>query len=76
MYKQAKNTESCFSSLPMLRNFLCNIYQARNYDDAVSLIDQALNEGDVNALIKIATESDPNNENKFSHLDMTRAIVT
>ena len=47
---------------PMLRTFLRNIYQARNYDDAVSLIDQALSEGDVDALIKIATESDPNNE--------------
>ena len=46
----------------MLRTFLRNIYQARNYDDAVSLIDQALSEGDVDALIKIATESDPNNE--------------
>ena len=47
---------------PMLPTFLRNIYQARNYDDAVSLIDQALSEGDVDALIKIATESDPNNE--------------
>ena len=47
---------------PMLRTFLRNIYQARNYDDAVSLIDQALSEGDVDALIKIATESDQNNE--------------
>uniref|UniRef100_A0A1X7UW10 Uncharacterized protein n=1 Tax=Amphimedon queenslandica TaxID=400682 RepID=A0A1X7UW10_AMPQE len=47
---------------PMLRTFLRNIYQAINYDVAVSLIDQALSEGDVDALIKIATESDPNNE--------------
>ena len=60
MYKQAKNTESCY---PMLRTFLHNIYQARNYDDAVSLIDQALSEGDVDALIiKLQTESDANNE--------------
>ena len=47
---------------PMLHTFLRNIYHARNYDDAVSLIDEALSEGDVDALIKIATESDPNNE--------------
>uniref|UniRef100_A0A1X7VB96 Uncharacterized protein n=1 Tax=Amphimedon queenslandica TaxID=400682 RepID=A0A1X7VB96_AMPQE len=47
---------------PMLCTFLRNIYQAINYDDAVSVIDQALSEGDVDALIKIATESDPSNE--------------
>uniref|UniRef100_A0A1X7TPG9 USP domain-containing protein n=1 Tax=Amphimedon queenslandica TaxID=400682 RepID=A0A1X7TPG9_AMPQE len=47
---------------PMLRTFLRNIYQAMNCDDAVSPIDQALIEGDVDALIKIATESDPSNE--------------
>uniref|UniRef100_A0A1X7TIK0 Uncharacterized protein n=1 Tax=Amphimedon queenslandica TaxID=400682 RepID=A0A1X7TIK0_AMPQE len=47
---------------PMLRTFLRNVYQARNYNEAVNLIDQALSEGDVDALIKIATESDPNNE--------------
>ena len=40
---------------PMLRTFLRNVYQAMNYDNAVSLIDQALSEGDVDALIKIAT---------------------
>uniref|UniRef100_A0A1X7V527 Uncharacterized protein n=1 Tax=Amphimedon queenslandica TaxID=400682 RepID=A0A1X7V527_AMPQE len=46
----------------MLRTFLRKIYQTINYDDAVSLIDQALSDGDVDALIKIATESDLNNE--------------
>uniref|UniRef100_A0A1X7UTB2 Uncharacterized protein n=1 Tax=Amphimedon queenslandica TaxID=400682 RepID=A0A1X7UTB2_AMPQE len=46
----------------MLRTFLRNIYQAINYDDALSQIDQALSEGDVDALIKIATECDRSNE--------------
>ena len=45
---------------PML--FLRNVYQAVNYDNTVSLIDQALSEGDVDALIKIVRKSDPNNE--------------
>ena len=36
----------------MLRTFLHNVYQAMSYDNAVS---QALSEGDVDALIKIAT---------------------
>uniref|UniRef100_A0A1X7T7H2 Uncharacterized protein n=1 Tax=Amphimedon queenslandica TaxID=400682 RepID=A0A1X7T7H2_AMPQE len=46
----------------MPRTFLRNIYLAINYDDAVSLTDQALSEGDVDAFIKIATKSDPSNE--------------
>ena len=45
---------------PMLCTFLRNVYQAMNYDNAISLIDQALSEGDVDALIKIVRESDPN----------------
>ena len=47
---------------PMLCTFLRNVYQAMNYDNTVSLIDQALSEGDVDALIKIATHSDPNSK--------------
>ena len=47
---------------PMLRTFLHNVYQAMSYDNAVSLIDHALSEGDVDALIKIAIHSDPNSE--------------
>uniref|UniRef100_A0A1X7UF82 Uncharacterized protein n=1 Tax=Amphimedon queenslandica TaxID=400682 RepID=A0A1X7UF82_AMPQE len=43
-------------------NVVTSDTKARYYDEAVNLIDQALSEGDVDALIKIATESDPNNK--------------
>ena len=53
-------------------------YAAMNYNNAISLIDQALSE-DVDALIKTVTESDPNKKRvmllKCSHLDM-RVMVT
>uniref|UniRef100_A0A1X7V211 Uncharacterized protein n=1 Tax=Amphimedon queenslandica TaxID=400682 RepID=A0A1X7V211_AMPQE len=67
-----EDNNECKSKLRILRaasphyplpcTFLRNINQAINYDDAVSLIDPALSEGDVDALIKIAIESDPRNE--------------
>ena len=46
---------------PMPRTFLRNVYQAMNYDNSVSLIGQALSEGDVDALIEIV-RLDPNNK--------------
>ena len=47
---------------PMLRTFLHNVYDAIKFDNAVSVIDKALAEGDVDTLIKISSESDQNNE--------------
>ena len=45
----------------MLCNFLCNVYDAIKFDNAVSVIDKALAE-DVDTLIKISSESNQNNE--------------
>ena len=68
-WSSIENDSTCTSKLrilraasphyPMLHTFLRNIYEARKYDDAVSLIDQALS---VDALIKIATKSDSNSD--------------
>ena len=46
----------------MLCTFLRNVYDAIQFDNAVSVIDKALAEGDVDTLIKISRESDHNNE--------------
>ena len=46
----------------MLCTFLHNVYDAIKFDNAVSVIDKALAEGDVDTLIKISSESNQNNE--------------
>ena len=62
MQKHNSNTKSCISHYPMLCTFLCNVYDAIKFDNAVSVIDKALAEGDVDTLIKISSESNQNNE--------------
>ena len=53
---------AAFPHYPMLRTFLRNVYDAIKFDNAVSVIDKALAEGDVDTLIKISSESNQNNE--------------